>query len=47
VEVNVTNQTGRDATLHGWIDYNGDGVFDSATEYTSVIVRDTGGSTDI
>jgi GEVED domain/FG-GAP repeat/FG-GAP-like repeat/Bacterial Ig domain len=28
----VTNTTGKSATLYGWIDYNGDGVFDNATE---------------
>ena len=29
VDVQVTNNTGTAATLYGWIDYNGDGVFDS------------------
>ncbi len=45
VAVKVTNQTGRQATLHGWIDYNGDGTFDSLTESASVLVPDgTAGS---
>ena len=32
VNVIVTNTTGSAATLYGWIDYNGDGVFDNASE---------------
>lgn len=34
----VTNTTGQSATLHGWIDFNGDGVFDEATESASAVV---------
>ncbi len=36
----VTNTTGTPATLYGWIDYNGDGVFDNATERAEVTVAD-------
>ena len=45
VDVKVTNNTGSTATLYGWIDYNGDGVFDNATERASVPVPT--GSTDV
>jgi len=38
VHVVVTNPTAWEATLYGWIDYNGDGVFDNATERASVAV---------
>jgi hypothetical protein len=39
VSLLVTNRTGNQAaTLHGWIDFNGDGVFDNQTEYTSAPV---------
>jgi hypothetical protein len=38
VNVRVTNTTGSPATLYGWIDYNGNGVFDNVTERTSVEV---------
>jgi hypothetical protein len=38
VAVRVTNMTGFSATLWGWIDYNANGVFDNATERTSVAV---------
>jgi hypothetical protein len=38
VNVRVTNTTGSAATLYGWIDYNANGVFDNATERTSVAV---------
>ena len=34
----VTNNTGVEATLFGWVDYNGDGIFDNATERASVTV---------
>ncbi len=34
----VTNTTGMAATLHGWIDYNADGVFDNSTERASIAV---------
>ncbi|NQT17348.1 MAG: FG-GAP repeat protein, partial [Planctomycetes bacterium] len=40
VNVTVTNNTGVDATLYGWIDYNGDGTFDNATERASTVVPD-------
>jgi len=40
VNVRVTNTTGREATLFGWIDYNGDNVFDNATERASAPVPD-------
>ncbi len=40
VNVLVTNTTGSVATLFGWIDYNGDGVFDNATERASTAVAD-------
>ena len=38
ITVNVTNTTGAPATLYGWIDYNGNGVFDNASERGSVLV---------
>ena len=38
VRVRATNTTGSAATLYGWIDVNRDGVFDNATERTSVAV---------
>ncbi len=38
VRVRATNTTGSEATLFGWIDFNRDGVFDNATERTSVSV---------
>ncbi len=34
----VTNTTGQPASLYGWIDFNGDGVFDNATERASADV---------
>jgi len=34
----ATNTTGSDATLHGWIDYNGNGRFGSGIESTSITV---------
>ena len=37
IPVNVTNTTGTEATLYGWIDYDGNGVFE-AGESTSVAV---------
>ena len=40
VNVNVTNTTGSGATLYGWIDYNGDGVFDNASERAQAAVPD-------
>ena len=44
VSVFVTNTTGQPATLYGWIDANGDGVFDNATERASKDVGYTGDS---
>ncbi|MBI1311543.1 hypothetical protein GC176_09575 [bacterium] len=38
VTLEATNTTGREATLYGWIDYNGDGLFDNATERGDVTV---------
>jgi len=38
VRVVVSNPTSSTATLYGWIDFNGDGVFDNATERASVSV---------
>ena len=38
VRVRATNSTGSTATLYGWIDFNRDGMFDNATERTSVTV---------
>ena len=35
----VTNTTGSTATLSGWIDYNGNGVFDNATERAQATVN--------
>ncbi len=46
VQVLVTNQTGLPATLSGWIDYNGDGVFDTVTEGSTANVA-TGAMTSI
>ncbi|MCO6045924.1 FG-GAP-like repeat-containing protein [Aeoliella sp. ICT_H6.2] len=36
----VTNTTGVAATLYGWIDYNGDGLFDSAAERAFIVIPD-------
>lgn len=41
----VTNTTGSPATLAGWIDYDGDGVFENATERATAPVPD--GSVDL
>ncbi|MCL4207616.1 MAG: VCBS repeat-containing protein, partial [Pirellulaceae bacterium] len=38
LSVTVTNTTSSTATLYGWIDYNADGIFNSATERASAIV---------
>ncbi len=38
IRVNVTNTTGSAAALYGWIDYNGNGVFENTTERASVSV---------
>ncbi|MBI1310266.1 hypothetical protein GC176_03085, partial [bacterium] len=40
----VTNTTGSEATLSGWIDYNQDGVFDNATERAQATIAT--GTTD-
>jgi hypothetical protein len=42
----VTNTTGQAATLYGWIDYNGDGVFDNATERGDSLVVPNGTTSD-
>ncbi len=34
----MTNTSGAAATLYGWIDYNGNGVFENATERASIAV---------
>jgi len=34
----ATNTTGTEATLYGWIDYDGDGEFENATETASIAV---------
>ncbi|MEM6353303.1 MAG: GEVED domain-containing protein [Cyanobacteria bacterium P01_D01_bin.14] len=44
--VPVTNTTGGPATLHGWVDFNKDGVF-SADEHQGVIVPDGATSADV
>ncbi len=38
VRLRATNTTGSLATLYGWIDFNRDGLFDNASERTSVAV---------
>jgi len=38
IDVTVTNTTGSNATLYGWIDLNSDGVFSNGTESANVIV---------
>jgi cyclophilin family peptidyl-prolyl cis-trans isomerase len=43
IAVSVTNTLGVSATLYGWVDYNGDGVFDNATERGSAAVPSAGG----
>lgn len=46
VKVIVSNNTGAVARLVGWIDYNGDGVFDQFTERAAAVVPDgTSGAT--
>ena len=40
IRVRVTNTTGVEATVYGWIDYNADGVFDNATERAQQAVPD-------
>ncbi|MCA9062507.1 MAG: FG-GAP repeat protein, partial [Planctomycetaceae bacterium] len=44
ITLQVTNTTVSNATLYGWIDYNGDGVFDNATERAQATVAT--GTTD-
>lgn len=46
VWVNVTNNQAAAATLHGWIDLDGNGVFTSG-EYTSVVVPANSGSQQV
>lgn len=36
-DISVTNNTGRSATLHGWIDFDKDGVF-SSTEHARITI---------
>ncbi|MBN1996409.1 T9SS type A sorting domain-containing protein [candidate division KSB1 bacterium] len=38
VDVAVVNQTTRDATLIGWIDYNGNGVWENVTERANAVI---------
>lgn len=40
ITVSVENGSGAAATLYGWLDFNGDGTFDNATERASVAVAD-------
>jgi len=40
IKILATNQTGSTATLSGWIDYNINGVFETATEGATVSVPD-------
>jgi hypothetical protein len=47
VNVRVTNSTGSAATLHGWIDYNANGVFDNATERASIAVPNGSNNTTV
>ena len=47
VDVTVTNNSGSAATLYGWIDCNGDGVFDNATERASIAVSDGSSGTTV
>ncbi|WP_305067283.1 choice-of-anchor Q domain-containing protein [Marinicella meishanensis] len=47
VTVNVTNTSGAAATLYGWIDYDGDGVFDNATERAMTAVADGTNAGDV
>jgi hypothetical protein len=38
VSIRISNMTGSTARLYGWIDYNGDGLFDNVTERSSSVV---------
>jgi hypothetical protein len=38
VRVKATNTTGAEAMLFGWIDFNGDGVFDNANERAEAVI---------
>ncbi len=40
VRIKVTNITGGEASLYGWIDFNGDGVFNNATERATMVLPD-------
>ncbi len=44
ITVSVTNTTGNQATLYGWIDFNNDGQLDNSTERASVTVLSGGAS---
>lgn len=44
-QVTVYNNNGADATMIGWLDYNGNGVFDSGEASTPVTVASTGSQT--
>lgn len=43
LEIAVSNSTGSNATLYGWVDFNGNGTFDSGTERASVFVPSSSG----
>lgn len=47
VDVQVTNTTGSEATLYAWIDYNADGLFDNASEGTSIAVPSPSNNTTV
>ena len=40
IALRVTNTTGSEAMLYGWIDYNGNGAFDNISERASLVVPD-------
>ncbi len=46
VDVNVTNNTGNDGYLVGWVDFNGNGLFDAA-EAATVAVPDGSSNTTV
>ena len=45
VDVAVTNTTGGDVTLVGWIDFNGNGVFDSTEAATATVANNATSAT--